>query len=81
MRSRIEPMKKVAKTLRNHRELILINYFRAKKAILQRRGRGPEQQGESHHEKMDFEPSESPKSRYIMDLANFPSRNWPTDFY
>ena len=30
MRSRIEPMKRVAKTLRNHRELIL-NYFRAKK--------------------------------------------------
>ena len=30
MRSRIEPMKKVARTLRNHRELIL-NYFRAKK--------------------------------------------------
>jgi transposase len=32
MRSRIEPMKKVAKTLRGHRELILnLNYFRAKK--------------------------------------------------
>jgi transposase len=30
MRSRIEPMKKVANTLRSHRELIL-NYFRAKK--------------------------------------------------
>jgi Transposase len=30
MRSRIEPMKKVARTLRAHRELIL-NYFRAKK--------------------------------------------------
>lgn len=30
MRSRIEPMKKVATTLRRHRELIL-NYFRAKK--------------------------------------------------
>jgi transposase len=30
MRSRIEPMKKIAKTLRGHRELIL-NYFRAKK--------------------------------------------------
>jgi transposase len=30
MRSRIEPMKKFAKTLRNHHELIL-NYFRAKK--------------------------------------------------
>jgi len=32
MRSRIEPMKKVAKTLRGHRELIL-NYFRAKKKL------------------------------------------------
>lgn len=32
MRSRIEPMKKVAKTLRTHRELIL-NYFRAKKQL------------------------------------------------
>ena len=30
MRSRIEPMKKVARTLRTHRELIL-NYFKAKK--------------------------------------------------
>jgi transposase len=30
MRSQIEPMKKVAKTLRGHRELIL-NYFRARK--------------------------------------------------
>ncbi len=30
MRSRIEPMKKVARTLRNHRELLL-NYFMAKK--------------------------------------------------
>jgi transposase len=32
MRSRIEPMKKVAKILRNHRELIF-NYFRAKKQL------------------------------------------------
>lgn len=32
MLSRIEPMKKVAKSLRDHRELIL-NYFRAKKAF------------------------------------------------
>jgi len=30
MRSRIEPMKKIARTLRQHRELIL-NYFRAQK--------------------------------------------------
>ena len=32
MLSRIEPMKKVARTLRSHRELIL-NYFRAKKQL------------------------------------------------
>ncbi|MCJ7543104.1 MAG: ISL3 family transposase [Phycisphaerae bacterium] len=32
MRSRIEPMKKVARSLRSHRELIL-NWFRARKAI------------------------------------------------
>lgn len=32
MRSRLEPMKKVARTLRNHRELIL-NWFRAKGAL------------------------------------------------
>jgi transposase len=32
MRSRIKPMKKIAKTLRRHRELLL-NYFRAKKQI------------------------------------------------
>jgi transposase len=32
MRSRIEPMKKIARSLRNHRELIL-NYFRAQKML------------------------------------------------
>jgi transposase len=32
MRSRIEPMKKIARMLRSHRELIL-NYFRARKVI------------------------------------------------
>jgi transposase len=32
MRSQIEPMKKVAKTLRNHKPLIL-NWFKAKKAF------------------------------------------------
>jgi transposase len=32
MRSRIEPMKKVARSLRQHRELIL-NYFRAQKLL------------------------------------------------
>jgi transposase len=32
MRSRIEPMKKIARTLRSHRELLL-NYFRAKRGL------------------------------------------------
>jgi transposase len=32
MRSRIEPMRKIAHSLRNHRELIL-NYFRAQKLL------------------------------------------------
>jgi hypothetical protein len=32
MRSRIEPMKKIARSLRNHRELIL-SYFRAQKML------------------------------------------------
>jgi hypothetical protein len=32
MRSRIEPMKKIARSLREHRELIL-NYFRAQKSL------------------------------------------------
>ena len=32
MRSRIQPMKKVARTLRSHRALLL-NYFRAKKQL------------------------------------------------
>jgi transposase len=32
MRSRIEPMKKIARSLRQHREMIL-NYFRAQKLL------------------------------------------------
>ena len=32
MRSRIDPMKKIARSLREHRELIL-NYFRAQKML------------------------------------------------
>src|SRR5277367_2061056 len=49
MRSRIEPMKQIARALRNHRELIL-KLFPHPKIALQRRRRGSEQQGQSHHE-------------------------------
>jgi len=41
MRSRIEPLKKIARSLREHRELIL-NYFRAQKLL----SRGLEQQSQ-----------------------------------
>jgi transposase len=51
MRSRIEPMKKIARSLRQHRELIL-NYFRAQKNDFQRGRGGLEQQGQSHPEKI-----------------------------
>jgi hypothetical protein len=43
MRSRIEPMKKIARSLRQHRELIL-NYL-GSEADFQWSRRGPEQQG------------------------------------
>ena len=39
MRSRIEPMKKIARSLRQHRELIL-NYFRAQRLISSRVAEG-----------------------------------------
>jgi transposase len=51
MRSRIDPMKKIARSLRQHRELIL-NLLPGSKADFQRRCRGSEQQGQSHHEKI-----------------------------
>jgi len=57
MRSRIEPMKKIARTLRTHRELLL-NYFKARKQISTVWSRA-EQQSQSNHEK-------------ILRLSHFP---------
>jgi transposase len=51
MRSRIDPMKKIACSLRQHRELIL-NYFRGQKLISSGGGGGLEQQSKNHHEKI-----------------------------
>src|SRR5437868_15327927 len=51
MRSRIEPMKNIARSLRQQRELIL-NYFRAQKLLSSGVVEGLEQQGQSHHEKI-----------------------------
>jgi len=48
MRSRIEPMKKIARSLRQHRELILLP---RSETYFQRRCGRSEQQSQSHHEK------------------------------
>ena len=51
MRSRLEPLKKVARSLREHRELLL-NWFRAKGTLSGRYGRRIQQQSEIDHEKI-----------------------------
>jgi hypothetical protein len=55
MRSRIEPMK-IARSLRDHRDLIL-NLFPRPETDFQWRGRGAEQQGQSHNEKILWLPN------------------------
>ena len=55
MRSRIEPMKKIARMLRSHRALIL-NYFRAKKAFSSGIVEGSQQQGQTDHAKILWIP-------------------------
>jgi len=56
LRSRIPPMKKFARTLRAHREPPRAQLFPCPQAVLQRRGRGSQQQGQSHHEKILWIP-------------------------
>ena len=51
MRSRIEPMKKIARALRTHRPLLL-NYFKARKQFSSGVIEGLKQQGQSNHEKV-----------------------------
>jgi hypothetical protein len=76
IRSRIEPMKKIARSLRKHRELIL-NYFRAQKEFSSGVIEGSEQQSQSHHEEVLRIPDFScpPNLRSIRHLASCPSRN------
>jgi transposase len=71
MRSRIEPLKKIARTLRSHRALLL-NYFKAAKAVLQRSHRGAQQQSQSYHEKILWFPSFR-----ILELALYHSLGKP----
>jgi transposase len=48
-------MKKIARSLRNHRELIL-NYFRAQKLLSSGVVEGLNNKGQSHHEKIVWRP-------------------------
>lgn len=82
MRSRIEPMKKIARLLRDHREPIL-DYFRAHKLRSSGVVEGTEQQGKSHDEKIIrlFAPSVALNSPSITHLKNCPKPNPPTSFF
>ena len=75
MRSRIEPLKKVARTLRAHRELIL-NYFRARKEFSSGVIEGLNNKVKvTMRKSYGSGRSAPPNSPYIIHLANYPSRN------
>ena len=65
MYSRIEPIKKVAKTLRRHEELIL-NWFRAKKAIS-----NGITEGFNNNAKLTFRKARGFRSFRIAEIALF----------
>ena len=75
MRSRIDPMKKIAKTLRAHRELIL-NYFTAKKQFSSGVVEGLNNKVKvTMRKSYGSAPFASPNLRSIMLLASCQSRN------
>jgi hypothetical protein len=80
MRSRIEPMKKIARSLRQHRELIL-NYFRAHKLLS-----SGVVEGLNNKAKVTMRKSYGFRTFRVLELALYhithlascPSRNPPT---
>jgi transposase len=80
MRSRIEPMKKIARSLRQHRELIL-NYFRAQKMLSSGVVEGLNNKAKVTMRKSygfrTFRTLELPSTTH---LANSQSPNTPTNF-
>jgi Transposase len=62
MRSHIQPMKKIAQTLRSHRELLL-NNFRAKRRLSSGVVESLNKQGQTDHEKIVWLP-------HVPDHAN-----------
>jgi hypothetical protein len=78
MRSRIEPMKKIARSLRQHRELIL-NYFRAQKLISSGVVEGLNNKAKvTMRKSYGFAPTGYWNWPSITHLASCPSRNQPT---
>ena len=78
MRSRIEPMKNIARSLRQHRELIL-NYFRAQKLLSSGVVEGLNNKAKvTMRKSYGFRTFAASSLRSITHLANYPSRNRPT---
>ena len=77
MRSRLEPMKKVARMLRSHRELIL-NWFRARGRSVRSRV-STARRVSSPREPTDSAPIAPSKSPCITALVAYPNRTSPTD--
>jgi Transposase len=81
MRSRIEPMKNIARSLREHRQLIL-NYFRAQKMLSSGVVEGLNNKAKVTMRKSlrGFAPSVVSNLRSITHLANCPNPSPPTNF-
>jgi len=80
MRSRIEPMKKIARSLRQHRELI-VNYFRAQKLLSSGVVEGLNNKAKvTMRKSYGFAPSALSNSPSITHLASSQSPNQPTSF-
>src|SRR5438270_4418774 len=78
MRSRIEPMKKIARSLRQHRELIL-NYFRAQKLLSSGVVEGLNNKAKvTMRKSYGFRTFRCLELPSITHLASYPSQNRPT---
>ena len=81
MRSKIEPMKDIAKTLRNHRELIL-NWFRAKGAISAGIVEGLNNKVKlTTRKSYGFRTYEAIETALYHNLGDLPEPNFPHKFW
>jgi transposase len=78
VRSRIEPLKKIARSMRQHRELIL-NYFRAQKLLSSGVVEGLNNKAKVTMRRY-YASGPSASSNSIIHLASCPSPNLPTIF-